>query len=154
MIDLGYNSILYTIILSMKTKSSELRQGLFPQNFDWRWCSSPVLFLQFLIFGLREPVQYDITNNEATKIFLMAYRWTSYPNISYWWPMLSGLLIGFSIQLLTVCVYFLAKIDNFDRLDSWVYSVISLMLISLWQPRRWPAVQSFEVYLVHPFQFD
>jgi len=31
-----------------------------------------------------------------------ADRWTSFPHISYWGPMLSGLLMGFSIQLIFV----------------------------------------------------
>ena len=54
----------------------------------------------------------------------------------------------------STCMLYFKNRQFFDRLDSWVYSIISSTLISLWQLRRWPAVQWFGAYLAHLFQFD
>jgi hypothetical protein len=80
----------------MSGKLSHALLGLYPQSFAWKFLPGLGHCSQSLSFGLRT----CLSSMSLLSIVLIAYRWTSFPHLSYWAPMLSGLLMGYSIQLI------------------------------------------------------
>lgn len=81
-------------------KAAELAPNPVPPEFrlEMALIAGPLFAVSFFWFGQVQPTL--VCNSEDW--WVLPSRWTSYPSISLWAPMLSGVLMGFSISWIFV----------------------------------------------------
>ena len=125
-----FQSTVYKGSAEICSESGPSRISVGDDGYWWANICS-IFLLVWVCINYLSMLLNDITTNYLD-------RWTSFPSISLWAPMMAGVLMGFSISWIFVCqAFFLLLLAHTDILwyCSWVYSTILSMHIYLLQPR-------------------